>query len=827
MPRKRIHLVCNAHLDPVWLWEWEEGAGEALSTFRAAAAFCEDYDDFIFNHNEAILYKWVEEYEPGLFKRIRALVRKKKWHILGGWYLQPDCNMPSGESFVRQILLGKSYFKKKFGIDVETGSNLDPFGHTQGLVQILAKSGYDSYIFCRPDQGFLQLPSEEFVWVGFDGSEVLGTRIEAHYNSRSGLARAKVEDWMKRHPDKDLSLLLWGVGNHGGGASKQDIEELQKLILETKNFEIFHSTPETYFRELKRKRASLPRYARSLNPWAPGCYTSMARIKQKHRILENELYSAEKMASAASFQGLIKYPQEELHEALSDLALSEFHDILPGSSISPGEEGALRLLDHGLEICSQVKAMTFFAMASGEIQAKQGEIPIFIYNPHPFKIKSIFECEFQPAELNWNGGFWLPKIYLKGKELPAQPEKELSNLSIEWRKKVVFQAELEPSHLNRFDCRLENIHSRPQLALKASDGAILFRTDDLEVMVNTDTGLIDHYQVKGIDFIARDAFRPIVIKDNADPWGMSVRSFRNLEGQFELMDKERGTLSSGVTTGTIDSVRIIEDGPVRTVIESMLSYRNSVICQRYKLPKQGTEIEVELRVYWNEKDKMLKLAVPTLLSPCQYLGQTAYGINQLSSNGEEAVSQKWVAIISKPKDLALTFINDCVYGSDFAGNELRISLLRSPAHSADPAEGRPMSFQDRYIPRIDQGERTFHFWINGGHLKERLEQIDREALARNEKPFILSYFPPGKGKRAKQAVVLSDKASQITALKKSEKGNDLIIRLFEPTGKKRTTVLSLPFAEAKTKITLKGFEIKTLRFNPKTRKFQETDLLEN
>jgi len=156
---KRLHLICNAHLDPVWLWEWEEGAAEAISTFRIAADFCEEFYGFVFNHNEATLYQWVEEYEPALFKRIQRLVASGHWHIMGGWYLQPDCNMPSGESVVRQILLGRAYFREKFGVEPSTAINFDPFGHNRGLVQILAKSGYDSYLFCRP-----------FRQVGADGS---------------------------------------------------------------------------------------------------------------------------------------------------------------------------------------------------------------------------------------------------------------------------------------------------------------------------------------------------------------------------------------------------------------------------------------------------------------------------------------------------------------------------------------------------------------------------------------------------------------------------------------------------------------------------------
>ena len=159
---KNLHLVCNAHLDPVWLWELEEGIAETLSTFRVCAQFCEEYDGFIFNHNEALLYQWVEKYEPSLFKRIQKLVKDKKWHIMGGWFIQPDCNMPSGESFVRQILEGRNYFMEKFGSFPTTCINFDAFGHTRGLVDIMKNSGYVSYLFCRPEPDMIELPDEDF-----------------------------------------------------------------------------------------------------------------------------------------------------------------------------------------------------------------------------------------------------------------------------------------------------------------------------------------------------------------------------------------------------------------------------------------------------------------------------------------------------------------------------------------------------------------------------------------------------------------------------------------------------------------------------------------
>jgi alpha-mannosidase len=535
---------------------------------------------------------------------------------------------------------------------------------------------------------------------------------------------------------------------------------------------------------------------------------------------------AEKMAAAAAYQSLMKYPQEELNEALRDLAFSEFHDILPGSSIHPSEESSIRRLDHGLEIVSRVKARAFFALAAGESEAGDGEIPILVYNPHPFKVKGVFECEFEPYEINWSGGYLFPRIYREGEPLPSQPEKEASNLNVEWRKRVVFAAELAPSQVNRLECRLEKQTSKPMPKLKDEGGRILFKTDELEVVINSETGLVDRYRARGIDLTAENAFQPVVMNDNADPWGMAVRLFRDLAGKFSLLPAEEARTVSGIAAGSAGSVRVIETGAVRTVIEVVFGFGRSVIFQRYKLPRSGTALEVELRVHWNEKDKMLKLSVPTLLGQARYIGQVAYGVGELPADGNEAVAQKWVALVSDEKDLAFTCINNGSYGSDFAAGELRLSLLRSAAYSADPTAVGPMVAQDRHIPRIDQGERLFQFWFDGGRREPRLASIDRDALAQNERPFALAFFPSGRGKRPKPFIKLNDTAILLTALKKAEDGNDLIIRLFEPTGRKRKTTLVLPWASARKGLTLSPFEIRTLRFSPNSRRWTDVDLLE-
>jgi len=826
--RKSVHLICNAHIDPVWLWEWEEGAAEAISTFRTAAQICEQNDGFVFNHNEAVLYEWVRKYEPALFKRIQKLVKQRKWHIMGGWYLQPDCNMPCGESLVRQILYGKAYFKQNFGVEPATAINFDAFGHSRGLVQILTKSGYDSYLFGRPTLEHLKLPAEEMMWVGYDGSEILVHRFKFPYVSRLGKAREKIEEYLASRPDKEVSTVLWGVGNHGGGPSSKDVRDINRLIVQSKEYDIRHSTPEAYFNNLRRAKRTLPKFRRSLNPWAVGCYASMARVKHKHRQLENGLYMAEKMVTTASVQGLLRHPCKEIQEVTRDLMASEFHDALPGSSIEPVEETSLRMLDHGLETAARLKAEAFFALGSGQRPAAQGQIPILVYNPHPFKIKTLVECEFQLADQNLSGSFALPLVYHAGSQLASQVEKEQSNISIDWRKRIVFSAQLAPSQMNRFDCSIKFIDKRPAPMLQAKAGKITFKTKALEVLINTRTGLVDRYAVNGCDCLGKKAFEPTVIEDNEDPWGMTTCGFPKVIGKFKLMSKQAGTEFSGIKTGVMDSVRIIEDGAVRSVVEAVFAYGKSFICQRYKLPKMGTEIELEIRVHWNEKDKMLKLAVPTIGTDCEYVGQVAYGVDRLPSDGSEAVAQKWVAVVSRRDNIAFTCINNGTYGSDFSNNQLRLTLLRSPAYAAHPdnKQGRVHMPQDRYSPRIDQGQRLFHFWFNAGKVRQRLARVDREALVKNEKPYVLAFYPSGKGKRPKPLAILSDDVVQVTAIKRAEKNNDLIIRLFEPTGRSRKTVLSLPFIRKRIPIVLGGFEIKTLRINLRTARVVEADLLE-
>jgi len=371
---------------------------------------------------------------------------------------------------------------------------------------------------------------------------------------------------------------------------------------------------------------------------------------------------------------------------------------------------------------------------------------------------------------------------------------------------------------------------KPEYSLKAENGKFVFATKDLEVVVNCETGLIDRYVVNDLNYLTGNACRALVMSDSENSWGNDRLEFGNSEGSFRLMTREEGSAFCSISDKLIDPVRIIEDGEVRTVVEALFKYGDSFICQRYKLPKQGTEIEVNVKAYWNEKMKMLKLSIPTALKNSKYIGQVAYGVEDLSGYNRELVAQKWTAAVSEFRDAAFTCINDCVYGSDFKDGEMRISLVRSPGYSAGCSDFyiRDLKImpQDRFSSYVDQGERDFCFWLNGGNLRQRMDVVDREALVHNEKPFVLSFFPSGKGEEVKPLIILKDHVIVMTAFKKCEKSNDYVIRLFEPTGIARSATVNIPLFGISQQVEFSGFEIKTLKLDIKEKKLVETDLME-
>ena len=423
---KKLHLICNAHIDPVWQWTWDEGISSAIATFKSAADLAEEFD-YIFCHNEAMLYEAIEESAPDLFERIQGLVKAGKWHITGGWYLQPDCNLPSGETFVRQISVGKSYFMEKFGVEPTVAYNFDAFGHSVGLPQILVKNGYVGYMACRPNKHQFTYPGRFFKWTSPDGSSITVTNSES-YGTWLGEAVVKIKReiegvpmWMlgsdsdgkERNGMEDVDYSLWGVGNHGGGPSRKDLRDIAALKVD--GVEIEHSTPEALFAEGVKVSGEVKT---SMITCMPGCYSSKARIKQGFRRAENMFYATEKMLAVASLNG-ITFDTSDMKTAEKKILFATFHDILPGTSVEEGEREGLCALSLAEKVARDYRAKVFLRMAMGQKHAETGEFPVFVFNYAPYEVVAPVEVEFMIENQNWNEEIrYTPHVYFEGEEIP-------------------------------------------------------------------------------------------------------------------------------------------------------------------------------------------------------------------------------------------------------------------------------------------------------------------------------------------------------------------------------------------------------------------------
>jgi alpha-mannosidase len=804
---KELHLICNAHLDPVWLWRKPEGIAEAISTFRVAADFCEENEDFVFNHNESVLYEWVEENEPELFARIQKLVKEGKWRIMGGWYLQPDCVMPCGESFIRQIETGTKYFIEKFGVRPLTAINFDPFGHSRGLVQILKKCGYESYVFMRPSR----IETEhDFIWKGFDGSEILAHKINGGYNSGKGKIAEKLQRILDREYADGINMMFWGIGNHGGGPSREDLITLADFMRNNPEKGLTHSWCERYFDRIDKSK--LKTFDESLNYTMVGCYTSMVRIKQAHRRLENDLSLCEKMLALSG----VSYDKSELEKAVKALLFCEFHDILPGSGIKAVEDDCLRLFAYGNEVADKYKTKAFFKLCQGQSKAKDGEIPVLVFNPHPYKITQDIEVEFQLQDQNWNEN----EVTIvtvrdsKGNYLPSQNEKEACTFSLDWRKRVCFRAELEPMSINRFDCELhvEKMPKRKIEACTETDEHFTFDNGRMQALISKKTGLIDKYCVNGIDMLNPESAKITAFRDNEDPWGMTVDGFNEHIGEFTLLSNKNANEFNGYPEETMGNVRVIENGAVRLKIQAIFGYCDSFAVVTYTLPKNGDYIDIKIRMLSNNSSRFYKLSFDTAFGNPDFIGQTAFGKDELRIGGDEAVFQKWCGIFENKKGLAV--LNKGTYGGSVDGNIFNISLLRTPVYSAHPIGDRPLADSDRSHDRIDIGERDFEF-----RLTADTSYLDKQAEIFNQPCVALSFFPSGLGEKKDTRVEIDNSDIILSRYEKTDDG--IKIRLFNSSESNSSAVLTI--RDKDFKIDFGAFEVTT--FNYANEVLTETDMI--
>lgn len=757
---KQLHLICNAHLDPVWQWDWKEGTTAALATFYAACELSREYD-YIFCHNEALLYEYAETYDPALFERIRELVRAGKWHIMGGWYVQPDCNIPSGEGFVRQIESGLSYFKEKFGIRPTAAVNFDSFGHTQGLVQILAKCGYEGYICCRPMPDLMELPANYVEWRGFDGSRVKAARFEDQTIYTSGLGEAveavkrKLQPWSRQ--GEEIAFALWGVGNHGGGASRKDLSELGAYIevQREQGVEVFHSTPEAFFAVSSPSAV----WNAALQPCFVKCYTSLPELKRRYGELEDRLLMTEKLCAYADAEGVYTYDHHAFGEAQKHMAMVQFHDVLSGTCVMEGEKSSMQKLDYALELLDREFTKAFMGLCRDYEKAVPLVYPLFVYQPDPHAEETVFVGDFFLLNgiVSDTEGYEFT-VKQDGVPVPFQVIKESSCIQMDRSKRMVIQATLHPLSMTRFDVEVR-LGSRR--ILDASPRTEFLSKGGVRAVFDPTTGGLSSFALQGREYLTGDAFLPILYEDNPDPWGWHMRKV--------------GSQYTPIPCRT--SLRVVERGDLLTTVESLYDTGRSDIRIAYTLYRDMDYVDVTVHVRWNDEGKGLKLALP-VGEVDTFLGQTAFGTQTYAQELEEC-SQRFVGV--EKGDRVLTVFKQGTYGCSLEEGVVYLDLLNGAVYCAHPVQGRPILEENRYHHYISPGRHEFSFRLELCHRAE----LERKAAAFTQKPFALNFYPHGTGRRHETPMVtLSDEVISLSCLRKLDL-EGYMLRLFNNTAEKR------------------------------------------
>ncbi len=344
----KLILAGHAHIDMNWMWSWHETVAATLATFRTMLDIMDEYPDFCFSQSQASVYKIVEDFEPELMPRIQKRIAEGRWEVTASAWVETDKNMPNTESMVRHIQYAKNYMRDAWGIDpdsLEVDFSPDTFGHSANLPEINLLGGVKYYYHCRALDGNQAL----YRWKGQSGKEVLVYREQYWYNSAiTPKIGAGIIDISKRCGGFKTGLVVYGVGDHGGGPTRRDAERAIEMAGWPIYPRIKFGTFREFFKEAESVRESLPVIDHELNFIFNGCYTTQSRIKTGNRACERALTAAEAMNAFAAYKAGAKSDPFPLEKAWRDVLFTHFHDILTGSCVQDSREHAMGLYSNSL-----------------------------------------------------------------------------------------------------------------------------------------------------------------------------------------------------------------------------------------------------------------------------------------------------------------------------------------------------------------------------------------------------------------------------------------------------------------------------------------------
>lgn len=810
-----VHLIGQSHIDVVWLWTLRETRRKAGRTFSSMLRLMEEFPDYKYTQSQPILYEFVKKDYPDMYRQIKKRVAEGRWEVLGAMWLEPDCNIPNGESLVRHIQYGKRFFQNEFGADSPILWLPDSFGFNAALPQIMKKSGIQYFFTTKLSWNeTTKFPYNSFWWKGIDGSKVLAHMPPIGLEGQMTPKDVK-KSWEGFQQNEELSEVLqtYGYGDGGGGPSKEHILTFDYLKYLPTLPAVRIGTAKEFFATLNEKAKVLPTWDSELYlEKHRGTYTTHGWVKKENRECESLLYSAELLSSVAYLNGK-RYPATDLEAAWKLLLTNQFHDIVTGTSIADAYDDVRKTY---AKIRKTAATLSGNALAGFSRPARKStkEFHFTLFNPLPWERAEYVEFTVKTKEkrfsvLDGQGRTVQYQLVGKGKgmvsllcyiegippcsmaSISITPTSEKTPASEPW--KVSTRVLETPLYRLRMDTQghLTSIHSRPlrrELLKKGSRGNIL-------------------------------------------------QAFHDLPEQWEAWDIEAGYEARKADILKFKSARILEQGPLRLTVEIVhRTDGGSTITQYMQLYHQSPRIDFKNRIKWNDSQILLKAAFPINLRPPEATYEIPFGAIRRSARPRtpedkakfEVPAQQW-GDLSDAK-FGVSLLNDCKYGYDIKDGTLRLTLLRSPRYPHPVEPWRPAPNQV-----TDQGDHEFTYALHPHQGNWKKGETVRRARELNN-PIIVR--PNALPKGMPSLFTSLPAALNLDAVKRSDNGQEIIVRLHEAHGESGRHHLDFGYGvdqafecdlleqvvtkikPSKGRLSLKfgAFEIKTLKLKLRPRK---------
>ncbi|MBQ8356945.1 MAG: alpha-mannosidase [Clostridia bacterium] len=788
---KKIYMVGNAHLDPVWLWQWQEGFAEIKATFRSVLDRMKEFDDFIFTSACGAYYMWIEQSDPGMFREIQERVREGRWCLVGGWLIQPDCNIPHGESFARHALITQRYFQRKFGRMAVTGYNVDSFGHNGNLPMILQQSRMKNYVFMRPMPHEKELPAHLFQWESADGSRVNTYRIPYYYNIDSTPRHFEKLFEIDAIEEGTDQMAFYGVGNHGGGPTVTLLKELHAALPP----HFIYADPDAYFAAQNTDAAPVVRD--DLQYHAKGCYSACAQIKRGNRYAENGLLTAERMAVLAGRLVDLTYPQAELDYAWRRVLFNQFHDILGGCSIREAYEDAAKLHGEAMAIADRVTNLACQQISwkvdtlaghdlhchVSEAEAESIGVPVVVFNPHAYEVSA-------PVHIRKN---YARVTDAQGKDVPLQAVRD-SKTNHGDKYATLFAATVPALGYALYRMFRTPAAEKAENPFTVTEHSM--ENGRLRVSFDENGEICSFYdKSSGRELLSAPTRLALYDDEKNDTWAHGVQFFKD---RVDCIVQGR--------------VTVIEQGPVRAGIRTEQRFGDSYLIRDYYLYADSDAVDIRVKIDFREKFRVLKLCFPLAGEGQRAYCQIPYGSIARPTDGSEQVCGDWIAMTGTAGGIGVA--NDCKHSFEAEGNVLSLTVLRS-ALFADHFGKR-----DEFCEFMEQGEHRFSYRIfpfaSAAKAQRQAEELQGPLIA------VPETFHKGPLPATFCGMSVSAENLSVTALKKHEDGAGLILRCYETDGRDTAAVIRL--FDTEHPITVSHDTVRTLLLE--NGRLRETDFIE-